>query len=432
MSRRTHRRAAAAGSAALLSCMLLGTPAAHAAPPAPDSKGGWTGTWGTAPAPAAPDGISKEGLDDRTVRMVVHTSAAGGELRLRFSNAHGSAPLALGRTTVALPGPGPNPAPAAGTLRPVTFGGAGTATVPVGAEIVSDPVPFDVPADRDLLVSVHLPKPTGPATWHWLAQQTNYVSEPGDHAADAGNGAFTRAETSWFFLTGVDVRGKGARGTVVALGDSQTDGVKSTLDGNARWTDALARRLTADPAGRGLGVLNEGLGGNRILRDGSETDRPQRGTAAAKRLQRDVIDRPGVRTAVLYEGINDLQLEPKASAAQVLDGLRGMARRLHEQHIRVVVGTLTPFKDSPFYTPEAEKARSEVNAALRSPAARADFDAVVDFDAAVRDEADPQRVRAAFDGGDHIHLNDAGYRTLAEAVPLAELTGSPAPAVHGR
>ncbi|MBF6047653.1 SGNH/GDSL hydrolase family protein [Streptomyces sp. NRRL B-1677] len=438
MSRATRRRAAAAGTAALLSCVLLGAPSAQAAPsahvtpPAAAGEAGWTGTWGTAPAPAAPDGISKEGLDNRTVRMVVHTSAAGGELRLRFSNAHGNAPLALGRTTVALPGPGPSPAPVAGTLRPVTFGGAAGATVPVGAEIVSDPVAFDVPADRDLLVSVHLPKPTGPATWHWLAQQTNYVSEPGDHAADAGNGAFTRAETSWFFLTGVDVRGKGARGTVVALGDSQTDGVKSTLDGNARWTDALARRLSADPATRGTGVLNEGLGGNRILRDGSETDRPQRGTAASKRLQRDVIDRPGVRTAVLYEGINDLQLEPRASAAQVLDGLRDMARRLHEQHIRVVVGTLTPFKDSPFYSPEAEKARTEVNAALRSPAARADFDAVVDFDAAVRDPADPQRVRASFDGGDHIHLNDPGYRALADAVPLAELAGSPVPAVHGR
>ncbi|MCF3101886.1 SGNH/GDSL hydrolase family protein [Streptomyces roseoverticillatus] len=430
MSRHTRRRAAAAGTAALLSCMLLGTSSAHAAPSAEAGQDGWTGTWGTAPAPAAPDGISKEGVDNRTVRMVVHTSAAGGELRLRFSNAHGSAPLALGRTTVALPGPGSSPV--AGTLRPVTFNGASGTTVPVGAEVVSDPVAFDVPADRDLLVSVHLPKPTGPTTWHWLAQQTNYVSEPGDHAADAGNGAFTRSETSWFFLTGVDVRGKGARGTVVALGDSQTDGVKSTPDGNARWTDALARRLTADPATRGLGVLNEGLGGNRILRDGSETDRPQRGTAAAKRLQRDVIDRPGVRTAVLYEGINDLQLEPRASAAQVLDGLRGMARRLHEQHIRVVVGTLTPFKDSPFYTPEAEKARTEVNAALRSPAARADFDAVVDFDAAVRDQADPQRVRASLDGGDHIHLNDAGYRALAEAVPLAELTGSPVPAAHGR
>ncbi|MEV6674082.1 SGNH/GDSL hydrolase family protein [Streptomyces sp. NPDC051162] len=429
MSTRPYRTAAATATAVLLAqAALTGTPARAAGSPEE-----WTGTWGTAPAPAAPTGISREGVDNRTVRMVVHTSAAGGELRLRFSNAHGTAPLALGRSTVALAGSGSSPTAAPGTLRPVTFdGGATGTTVPVGAEVLSDPVPFEVPADRDLLVSVHLPRPTGPMTWHWLAQQSNYVSEPGDHAAESAGGAYTRTETSWFFLTGVDVRGPGTRGTVVALGDSQTDGVKSTQDADARWTDALARRITADPATRGMGVLNEGIGGNRILRDGSETDRPQRGTSALGRLERDVTDRPGVRTAVLYEGINDLQLEPRATSAQVLDGLRTMAERLRARHIRVVVGTLTPFKDSPFYTPEAERARVEVNTALRSPAALAAFDAVVDFDAAVRDPADPQRVRAALDGGDHIHLNDTGYRTLADAVPLTALTGGDVPGAHGR
>ncbi|MFC5721648.1 SGNH/GDSL hydrolase family protein [Streptomyces gamaensis] len=428
MSGRPLARAAVAAAAALLAAPLLTAPAAHAAPA---GDGGWTGTWGTAPAPAAPSGVSHDGIADRTVRMIVHTSAAGGELRLRLSNAHGTAPLVLGRTTVALARSATAPAAAADSLRTVTFdGGAAGTTVPVGAEAVSDPLPFDVPAGGDLLVSVHLPRATGPMTWHWLAQQTSWISQPGDHTADADGTAFPQSETSWFFLTGVDVRGKGARGTVVALGDSQTDGVGSTPNGNGRWTDALARRLAADEATRGLGVLNEGIGGNRILRDGSETDRPQRGTSALGRLERDVADRPGVRTAVLYEGINDLQLAPNATSAQVLDGLRAMADRLHAKGIRVVVGTLTPFKDSPFYTPQAEQARGEVNAALRSPAARETFDAVVDFDAAARDTADPQRVRADFDGGDHIHLNDAGYRALAAAVPLSALTG-PAPTAHG-
>ncbi|MDI3389574.1 GDSL-type esterase/lipase family protein [Streptomyces sp. B-S-A8] len=410
-------------SLALAGTLLLAPPAGAAArPPAPDSSP-WYGTWGTAPAPAAPDGISQEGLEDRTVRMVVHTSVGGDELRLRLSNAYGTGPLDIGRATVARSRPGSPGAVEPGSVRRVTFGGAAGTTVAAGAGTLTDPVGFDVPADADLVVSLYLPRATGPATWHWLAQQTSYVSEPGDHAAEEGAAAFTRTETSWFFLTGVDVRGPGLRGTVVALGDSQTDGVGSTPDGSARWTDALARRLAADPATRGTGVLNKGIGGNRVLRDGTETDRPQRGTSAVGRLERDVLRQSGVRTAVLYEGINDLQLEPRASAQEVLDGLRGMARRLHERGIRVVVATLTPFEGSPLWSPEAERGRAEVNAALR---ASTEFDAVVDFDAAVRDPADPSRVRPEYDAGDHIHLNDAGYRALAAAVPTDALTGEPA------
>ncbi|MFE5483507.1 SGNH/GDSL hydrolase family protein [Streptomyces sp. NPDC056527] len=424
-------RWAAALVAVCATGLLAASPAAAGRPgPVPGAEAdasGWVGSWGTAPAPAAPDGISRDGLDDRTVRMVVHTSIGGGELRLRLSHAYGTRPLTLGRTTVALPVPGSPAAVVPGSAREVTFdGGASGTTVPAGSEAVSDPVAFDVPAGADLAVSVHLPEPTGPTTWHWLAQQRGYVSEPGDHTADRAGTAFTRTETSWFFLTGVDVRGADARGTrprgaVVAIGDSQTDGVGSTPDGNGRWTDALARRLAADPATAGVGVLNKGIGGNRVLRDGTETDRPQRGTRALGRLDRDAIAQAGVRTVVLYEGVNDLQLAPYATADDVLQGLRTMAQRLRERGIRVLVGTLTPFKDSPFWTADAERARAELNAALRSAP---EFDAVADFDAAVRDPADPRRVRAAYDSGDHIHLNDAGYRALAEAVPTAGLTGT--------
>lgn len=419
------RLLAATTTAALLGGALLGTAPTAAAHAAPAPAGGiWSGTWGTAPAPAAPDGISRTGIDDRTVRMIVHTSVGGGELRLRLSNAHGTGDLVLGRVTVGRAESSASPTAVPGSLRPVTFGGAAGTTVPAGAQTVSDPLPYDVPAGADLLVSVHLPRPTGPTTWHWLAQQTNYVSEPGDHTGDQGAEAFTGTETSWFFLTGVDVRGPGTRGTVVALGDSQTDGSGSTPDGNGRWTDAFARRLAADPATRGLGVLNKGIGGNRVLRDGTETERPQRGTSALGRLDRDVLDQSGVRATVLYEGINDLQLAPFASADEVLTGLRTLARRLHARGIPVVVGTLTPFKDSPLWTAEAERQRVALNAALRTCP---DFDAVADFDAAVRDPADPQRVRAAYDGGDHIHLNDAGYRAVADAVPTDLLTaGDPA------
>ncbi|MFF3315398.1 SGNH/GDSL hydrolase family protein [Streptomyces sp. NPDC003035] len=414
----------AVSPASAVSAVSAASPAAVS----PRAEGsGWVGSWGTAPAPAARDGISRDGLDDRTVRMVVRTSIGGDHLRLRLSHAYGTRPLTLGRTTVALPLPGSPAAVVPGSAREVTYdGGAARTTLPAGAETFSDPVDFDVPAGADLLVSIHLPEPTGPTTWHWLAQQRSHVSEPGDHTADPTGTAFRRTETSWFFLTGVDVRGADARGTrargaVVAIGDSQTDGVGSTMDGNGRWTDALARRLAADPATGGLGVLNKGIGGNRVLRDGTETDRPQRGTSALGRLDRDALAQAGVRTVVLYEGVNDLQLAPYASADEVLNGLRTMAQRLRERGIRVLVGTLTPFKDSPFWTEDAERARAELNTALRTAPG---FDAVVDFDAAVRDPADPRRVRAAYDSGDHIHLNDAGYRALAEAVPTAGLAGT--------
>ncbi|RSS00611.1 SGNH/GDSL hydrolase family protein [Streptomyces sp. WAC00469] len=417
--------------------LLGGAPSAGArsgAGPAAAADGGvWSGTWGTAPAPAAPDGISRTGLDDRTVRMIAHTSVGGEELRLRLSNAHGTQEVEFGRVTVGLATSPDSAAAVPDSLRPVTFDGASSTTVPAGAEVVSDPLPYPVPGGADLLISVHLPKPTGPTTWHWLAQQTSYVSEPGDHTGDPGAAAFTGTETSWFFLTGVDVRGPATRGTVVALGDSQTDGSGSTLNGNGRWTDAFARRLSADPATAGLGVLNKGIGGNRVLRDGTETERPQRGTSALGRLDRDVLNQSEVRAVVLYEGINDLQLAPYASAEEVLDGLRTLAERLHARGIRVVVGTLTPFKDSPLWTAEAERQRVALNAALRTCP---DFDAVADFDAAVRDPADPQRVRAAYDSGDHIHLNDSGYRAVADAVPTDLLAaGHPAataPRADGR
>jgi lysophospholipase L1-like esterase len=396
-------------------------------------EGVWSGTWGTAPAPAAPDGISQTGFDNRTVRMIAHTSVGGEELRLRLSNAHGTRDLELGRITVGLATSPGSAAAVPGSLRPVTFKGSPSTIVPAGAETVSDPLPYDVPGGADLLISVYLPEPTGPATWHWLAQQTAYLSGPGDHTDDPGAAAFTGTETSWFFLTGVDVRGPATRGTVVALGDSQTDGSGSTLNGNGRWTDAFARRLSADPATARLGVLNKGIGGNRVLRDGTETERPQRGTSALGRLDRDVLNQSGVRAVVLYEGINDLQLAPYASAEEVLDGLRTLAERLRARGIRVVVGTLTPFKDSPLWTAEAERQRIALNTALRTCPA---FDAVADFDAAVRDPADPQRVRAAYDSGDHIHLNDSGYRAVADAVPTDLLAaGDPAataPRADGR
>ncbi|MGJ5893761.1 SGNH/GDSL hydrolase family protein [Streptomyces sp. V2] len=403
----------------LLTALLLATATPAAATPHAD---GWTGTWGTAPAPAAPDGISRTGFADRTVRMTAHTSVGGSEVRLRLSNAYGTNPLVLGRVTVGLATASGGSEAVPGSLRAVTFGGAPGTRVAAGAQTVSDPLPYAVPAGADLLVSVYLPEPTGPATWHWLAQQTAHVSEPGDHTGASAASAFTRAETSWFFLTGVDVRGPGARGTVVALGDSQTDGSGSTLNGNGRWTDAFARRV----APQGIGVLNKGIGGNRVLRDGTETERPQRGTSALGRLDRDVLDQSGVCAAVLYEGINDLQLAPFASAEDVLTGLRTLAGRLRAQGVTVVVGTLTPFKDSPLWTADAEARRGAVNAGLRTAP---EFDAVADFDAAVRDPAAPERVRADLDSGDHIHLNDAGYRLLADAVPVSALTSC---ALQGR
>ncbi|GLF97886.1 SGNH/GDSL hydrolase family protein [Streptomyces yaizuensis] len=406
--------------AATVALTLLGTPGAtgpvHAADrdpaagPARDAphRGGWTGTWGAAPSHAVPP------LPGTSIRNVVHTSVGGRAARIRVTNRFGTAPLRIGAATVALQVPGAPRSPAAvpGSLRAATFGGEPSATVPAGRDLLSDPVPLRVPAAANLLVTLHTPGDPGPATQHRSALQTNFLAPGGDHTADGSGTPYTATTGSWHYLSGVDVLGSGARGTLVALGDSITDGSGSTASANRRWPDRLAARLRALPPHRRLGVVNAGIAGNRLLRDGT-------GPSALARLDADVLSRPGLRAVIVMIGINDIKGTPEAADPAVYEAaFRRLATRAHARGVHVVGGTIAPYAGHPGYTEAREAVRQAVNRFIRTSPL---FDGVADFDAAVRDPARPNRILPAYDPGDHLHFNDAGLQAMADAVDLADL-----------
>ncbi|WP_328552779.1 SGNH/GDSL hydrolase family protein [Streptomyces sp. NBC_00358] len=372
-----------------------------------DRRGPWTGTWEAAPSGTVP------ALPGASIRDVVHTSVGGRAARVRLSNRLGTRPLQLGSVTLALQRPGEprSPRAVAGSMRTVTFAGAGSVTVPAGRDVVSDPVALPVPADSNLLVSVHTPADSGPATYHRSALQANFVAPRGDRTAEESGAAYTTTVGDWYYVTGVDVLGPAA-GSVVALGDSITDGTGSSFDANHRWPDRLSARLRDLPAYRRPGVLNAGIAGNRVLLAG-------RGPSALTRLDTDVFSRAGVRTMIVLEGVNDLKGTPEQRDPRALvNAYRLVVRRAHARGIRVIGATITPYGGHVAYTPAREAVRQAVNTAIRS---RRIFDAVADFDATVRDPARPSRILPAYDPGDHLHFNDAGMRALADTIDLRSL-----------
>ncbi|MFF7352592.1 MULTISPECIES: SGNH/GDSL hydrolase family protein [Streptomyces] len=369
-----------------------GTATPAVARPVPPS---WTGSWETAPSGTTP------ALPGAAVRNVVHLSTGGTAVRVRLSNRFGTAPLQLGAVTVALRAAGPNAVP--GSLRTATFQGAPAVTVPPGQDAVTDPVPLPVPAAADLLVTVYTPGDSGPATYHQTALQTSYLAPAGaGRAGDEGGAAYTTAISRWYYVTGVDVLG-GAAGSVVAFGDSLTDGNGSTPDTNHRWPDRLAEQLRADR----LGVLNAGISGNRLLHDGA-------GPNALARLDADALDRAGVRVLVVLEGINDIKGTPTADdVTAYAAAYRTLVARAHARGVRVIGVTLTPYRGFSAYTTAREAVRQQVNAFIRTGGA---FDAVADADATLRDPADPTRLLPAYDPGDHLHFNDTGMAAVADTV----------------
>ncbi|MFI8929973.1 GDSL-type esterase/lipase family protein [Streptomyces sp. NPDC053474] len=374
---------------------------------------GWTGTWSASTAGYAPVGP----WADRTVRLVVHTSAGGPRVRIRLDNTFAGAPVRVGSASVAVRDAG---ARARGAPVALTFGGARGAEIPAGARVFSDPLRFAVPAGADLLVSFHLPGTVAAAPLHSQALQTSYVSEPGDHAADGSGAAYTSTVRVWPLLTGVDVAG--GAGSVVLLGDSITDGVGSTPDTNRRWPDVLARRLLEEPGVPRHGVLNQGVSANRVVGDrypGDGVSTDTGGVSALHRLDRDVLAQTSARTVVVFQGINDLRAG--TPAAEVLDGLREIAARARARGLRVVAATLVPCAGEARCTAAVDAERSAVNAALRRGGAG--FDAVLDFDAVLRDPQLPARLLPRYDSGDHLHPGDAGLAALAGAVPLEVLRG---------
>ncbi|MDI6100578.1 SGNH/GDSL hydrolase family protein [Actinoplanes sp. NEAU-A12] len=401
------------------------TAAVHPEPVFADGRDdGWVGTWAAAPTTVPPG--TPLVLADQTVRQVAHISVGGDQVRLRLTNEFGDTPLRIGAVRVAIrAGAGASTDARPGTDRRVTFGGRAAVTVPAGAPLVSDPVSLPVPAGGDLLISIHLPERTPVTTLAAFAFQENAVAA-GDVTGDRRIRP-TATVTQYLFLSGVSVRGGG--GTVVTLGDSITNGANTRTNANHRWPDHLAARFRE--ARIPLGVANVGVSGNRLLHDpnppaGSpaEAFAAYFAQSALRRFDRDVTAQPGATHLVVLLGVNDLghpgtvaPLDETVGADDLIWGHRQLIARARQAGLRAYGATVLPFKGDTlgFYSPENERKRSALNQWIRSSG---EYDGVIDFDAAVRDASDPQRLAAAYDSGDHLHPNDAGMAAMAAAVPL--------------
>lgn len=367
----------------------------------------WQASWRAAPQPPTPTGPSHDGITKQTVRMIVHPTVGGQELRVRLSNAYGTAPLLVG--TVAVGEQQAGPTVVLGTQHAVTFAGSGSVTIPAGAEVVSDPVLMEVPPAQNIAISVYLPQATGPATWHRLAQATSYISSNGNWAGEPGGSPYQSITPSWFFLDGVDVLTRPLTGTIVAFGDSITDGAFSTLDADATYPDWLARRVG------NYAVLNEGIGGNEVL-----ADTPVGGESALHRFERDAIGQLGVSDVIFLDGVNDIGAG--ATAPQLIDAMSRLIAQAHAQCLTIIGGTITPFKNSVYFTADHEQTREAVNQWIRTSG---QFDGVADFDHAIRDPADPLVIDPRYHTVGDLHPNDLGYQVMADAVDLSLLRAGP-------
>ena len=376
----------------------------------------WVGTWGTAPYALEPGAVLTEtglGTVDMTIREVVHTSLGGALARVELTNEFGTEPLTIGAVHLALAGAN------AGDIsllsaNALTFGGKPSITIPAGAIAMSDPAAIAVPAGGDVVVSLFIPaQKMGAASFHSSAFETNFLV-PGNVV---GSASLTAPKTtqSWFFLRAVDVRTAYNTGAVVVFGDSITDGAGSTAHRNMRWPDVLARRLQGNKKTAGLGVLNMGIGGNRILHDVT-------GVNALARFDHDVLAQSGVRYVMILEGINDIghaqdPVKPYdvVSAEELIQGLSQMVERAHAHGIKVILATLTPYMGAGYASPAGEEERQAVNAWIRTTKS---VDGFVDFDKATQDPSKPDTLRADFHAGDFLHPKDAGYQAMGDAIDL--------------
>ena len=392
----------------------------------------WVASWGASQqVPEAGNALAADDLRDATVRQFFHLSAGGPQLRVHVSNAFGTEALRFTAVHVARLGTEGGGAARvlidAGSDRGVTFGGAGEVTVPPGAEMVSDAVDYPVAPLSDLAVTFHLAAPPAGETGHPGSRATTYVAHGDQVSAARLEGAKTVEH--WYQVSGIDVAAGAGAAAVVVLGDSITDGHGATTDGNDRWTDVLAKRLASAGGARAagvpgaVGVSNQGIGGNHLLTDGL-------GPNALARLDRDVLGPAGVRWVIVFEGVNDLgglaregevpAAEHAAMVTRVESAYAQIVARAHAHGLRVYGATITPYAGSNYYHPgpRSEADRQAVNGWIR---AAGHFDAVIDFDAVVRDPRSPDRLLPEFDCGDHLHPSPAGYKAMGEAVPLSLL-----------
>jgi lysophospholipase L1-like esterase len=399
------------------SILLLAMFAAHA------QAEHWVVTWSTAESllrpqlpnnPQAQQSPGAAGFNNQTVRMIARTSIGGQRLRIKVENAFGAPPVTIGAAHIALRAK--DSEIVAGSDRAITFNGKAGCILSPGVERVSDPVDLKVPALADLAVSLYFSAETGPPTSHGTGLHTTYISKEGD---STGQPAMADAATSlsYYYLAAIDVEAPADARAVVTFGDSITDGTASTPNSNHSWPALLAARLAKNKKTATIGVANMGISGNRVLYDGS-------GASALARFDRDVLSQSGVKWVMLLEAINDIgrvgTATPEAPTAEdLIAGYRQFIDMAHTHGIKVIGCTLTPYVGAGYARPEGEAVREAVNTFIRTGGA---FDAVVDFDAATRDSADPKRIRSAFDPGDHLHPNDAGYQAMADAVDLAIFT----------
>jgi lysophospholipase L1-like esterase len=376
----------------------------------------WITTWGESPfgflafGPASAPGP----FVNQTVREKLRISVGGEQIRVRFSNELGTTPLVIGAATLARAGRDSAIDPT--TLRKLTFGGASGITIPAGAPALSDAVDLAVNDLAELAISLYLPEETAPATMHM--GRSAYVSAAGDftQATDLQGAELT---TNHVFLTGVYVRTNDNTAVVVTLGDSITDGTASTPHSYNSWPDHFAARVAAD----NIAVVNQGIAGNQVLRDGA-------GSSALTRFDRDVLSTPGLTHVVVLEGINDIgtggfnfpglagPVPAERTAADLIAGYRQLIARAHANDLKIYGATLTPFEGTfaGYYTPAKDVVRMEVNDWIRGSG---EFDAVIDFEAAIRDETNPRVMRAEYDSGDKLHPGDAGYKRMAESIDIA-------------
>ncbi|MCT2591223.1 SGNH/GDSL hydrolase family protein [Streptomyces sp. N2-109] len=387
-------------------------------PADPASAGTWVGTWSAAAAAAEPD--THEGISDTSIRNVAHSSVGGSRARIHLSNLYGNSPLTITHASLALAAAPSNPTAASGSMRLLTFGEKRSVTIPPGGRVTSDAVRLNVPAAADLLITTYSPRTSGPVTYHPYARQTSYLAQ-GDQAEQTAGTAFTKQIPYWRYLTGIDVWSTEAEGSVVVIGDSLTDGITSSPGANRRWTDFLSQRLRTERQAPRYSVLNSGISGNRILIDGNKYY-PNNGPSGLLRMERDVLSRTGAKAVIIQMGLNDILKGPRQSDPdKIVEGLRQMTEQAHERGLQVLGGTLTPFGGHRGYEPRLDAIRQAVNQQIRAGGV---FDAVVDFDAALRDPAHPERLRKAYDSGDHLHPSDNGYRAMAQAVDVAQLRDS--------
>ncbi|HEY1507328.1 MAG TPA: SGNH/GDSL hydrolase family protein [Stellaceae bacterium] len=373
----------------------------------------WVGAWVTGLVT-----VDKSGFKNQTLRLIVRATLGGKRLRIRLSNLYGNRKLTIGGAHIALRD-GASERIAAGSDRKLTFGGDAAAVIGPGALIVSDPVDLEVTALSDLAISLYIPDEVPeafPITGHGNCHQTNYLSLEGDHTAAISLPVKEKTE-NWYFLSAVEMLSPGDTGGIVCFGDSLTEGNLSSLDSNSRWPDQLARRLDAR-GGRAFGVMNQGIGGNRILHD-------LRGDSGLRRFDRDVLAQSGATHAIVYIGTNDLRNQrgnpaEVVTAEQMIAGLKQLALRARAGGLMVYGATMIPYENETYHpgawTPQGEAKRHAINEWMRGAAAH--FDALIDFDKAVLDPSHPTSMRAEYDCGDHLHPSDTGYRRMSDAIDL--------------